>query len=60
VKIQAYVDSGANIHSKKKFTVEIDQEDWDEMAPDERENYMRDAMLQEISWGYDEPEAAAE
>lgn len=56
MKIQAYVDSGANIYSKKKFTVRIDKEDWDEMAPDERENFMREAMLQEISWGYDKPE----
>ena len=60
-KFEVWMDSGANIHSKYKTTVSLDDlgisdEEWQEMTDEQRDVVMRDVAFERSDWGYREIE----
>jgi hypothetical protein len=49
---QVWLDSGANIYSRREDTVEVDEDEWLAMTEDEQEIYMRDCAFERSDWGY--------
>lgn len=60
-KIKVWIDSGANIHSKRELVIAIDKlgiddEWWDEMTYQEQEEVMREIAFERLDWGFVEIE----
>lgn len=60
-KFKVFNDSGANIYSKYETTVSleelgIEEDVWDGMTEEERDEVMRDVAFQRSEWGYEEIE----
>ena len=60
-KFEVWMDSGANIHSKYKTTVSLNDlgvsdEEWQEMTDEQRDDVMRDVAFERSDWGYREIE----
>lgn len=58
-KIKVWLDSGANIHSCFKQTVDLDdlgypEEEWAEMSDEEKDDAMRDIAFERSDWGWSE------
>lgn len=58
-KFKVWLDSGANIHSCNKKTVTLDdlgieEEEWDAMADQEKDEAMREVAFSESEWGFEE------
>ncbi len=52
--IKAWIDSGANIHSKKEIEIEVEKEEWDEMSEEQREELVKENVFQYLDWGWEE------
>lgn len=60
-RFEVWCDSGANIHSKYKTTVSLNDlgvsdEEWSEMTDEQRDEVMRDVAFERSDWGYKEIE----
>ena len=60
-KFKVFLDSGANIHSRYETTVSleelgIEEDVWDGMTEEERDEAMREVAFQRSEWGYEEIE----
>lgn len=60
-KFKFYLDSGANIHSKYEQVVELDdigldEEEWDGMTTEEKDEVMKEIAWERMEWGYIEIE----
>ncbi len=60
-KFKIWLDSGANIHSKYQKTVSLDDlglddETWDAMTDEEKDDFMREEAFSRSDWGYREIE----
>lgn len=58
-KFKVWLDSGANIHSCREQTIDLDDigidgDEWDEMSDDEKEEVMRDVAFDRSEWGFRE------
>ena len=63
-KFKVWLDSGANIHSCRKQTIElsdigITDAEWDEMSDDAKDEVMREFAFDQSDWGYSEIEGVA-
>lgn len=61
MKLRIWLDSGANIHSKREVITSPDElgltdEEWREMSEDEKEVMMRDVAFEQSDWGWREIE----
>lgn len=52
--IKAWVDSGANIHSKNTIDVKVDEEEWNEMTDDQKSDLVYEQISQYFDWGWEE------
>lgn len=52
MKINGYVRIGL-VGCERTFTLEIDEEEWEEMSPYEQEDYVYEEVQQHVDWGYD-------
>lgn len=58
-KFTVWLDSGANIHSRREVTVTLDElgiesDKWDAMTIDEKDDVMREIAWDRLDWGYEE------
>lgn len=53
-EIKCWVDSHANIHSCKKFTFEIEEEEWNRMTEKEKEELIYEQVCNYLDWGWEE------
>jgi len=58
-KFKVWCDSGANIHSKIEYKVDLDdigftEEEWNEASEEKKDKVMRDISFQQLDWGYKE------
>ncbi len=58
-KFTIWLDSGANIHSKREQEISLDEigisdDDWEQMSEDEKDDTMRDIAWDRSDWGYAE------
>jgi hypothetical protein len=53
MKIKLYVQTN-RVGSKEERTIDVPDEDWGDMDDLEKDDYMRDEMLNMVDWGYDE------
>ena len=53
IKIEAYLDSGANIHSCRKVVFEIEEDVWNSMAETEQEELAKEYAWDRMEWGYE-------
>lgn len=56
-RFKVFLDSGANIHSKYETTTSleelgIEEDVWDGMTEEQRDEAMRDVAFQQADWGY--------
>ena len=49
-----WLDSGANIHSRRETTVEVDENEWLAMTLDQQEEYMRECAFEGAEWSYEQ------
>jgi hypothetical protein len=52
IKIKAWLDSGANIHSCYRTEFEIDKAEWDAMSEEEKEEEAKDHAWGRMDWGW--------
>lgn len=60
-KFTFWLDSGANIHSRRSETMSLeemglDEQEFDEMSDDEKEAFFRDWAFAQSEWGWEEEE----
>ena len=60
-KFEIWLDSGANIHSKRKVVRTLDDlglsdDDWLGMSEEEQDDFMREEAFAQSDWGYKEVE----
>lgn len=60
-KFRIWLDSGANIHSRYEQTLSLDElglddETWDDMTDEEKDDFMREEAFSRSDWGYSEIE----
>ena len=56
-RFKVFLDSGANIHSKHQTTTSleelgIEEDVWNGMTEEQRDEVMRDVAFQQAEWGY--------
>ena len=56
ITIQTWLDSGANTHSCRETDFEIDEEDWNSMTEDQKDEYAKDIAWDRMDWGWREKE----
>lgn len=60
MKIEIWCDSGANIHSCRRVTVDLidtfgfSDEEWAAIPEDEKEDIVKDIAFERLDWGYKE------
>ena len=52
LKINVWLDSGANHQSIYKTEFEIDKDRWNAMTDDQKDDYARDYAWQRMDWGW--------
>ena len=52
IKIKAWLDSGANIHSCRETEFEIDEAEWSAMSEDEKDEYAKEVAWDRMDWGW--------
>lgn len=57
MKFKVWLDSGANIHSRRETTISLDDigisdEEWNDMEESDRDEVMRDVAFERLDWGY--------
>ncbi|CAB4152676.1 hypothetical protein UFOVP607_26 [uncultured Caudovirales phage] len=53
ITIKAWLNSGANINSKREIEFEVDLDDWNSMDDDEKEEFARDYAFEQSDWGWE-------
>lgn len=53
ITIKAWLDSGANIDSKREIEFEVDLDDWNSMDDDEKEESARAYAFEQSDWGWE-------
>ena len=53
ITIKTWLDSGANIHSCREVTFEIEEDVWNSMAETEQEEYAKSFAWDHMEWGYE-------
>jgi len=61
MKFKVWLDSGANIHSRRETTISLDDigisdDEWNQMTEADRDEVMRDVAFERSDWGYVETE----
>jgi len=61
MKFKVWLDSGANIHSKREITISLDdigisKDEWNDMEECDRDEVMKDIAFDHSDWGYYEIE----
>ena len=61
-KFKVWLDSGANIHSKRQVTIGLDElgiddDEWDEMSDDDTDEAMKEMPFYHADCGYAEVDA---
>lgn len=51
--IKAWIDSNANIYSRRDIEVEVDEEDWEIMDEKDREEFVQGQVFQYLDWGFE-------
>ena len=64
-KINVWLDSGANIHSKFEQVIDladrsITDEEWDNMDDVEREGLMQEIAFETLEWGWEDEDSEIE
>lgn len=59
MKIRVWLDSGANIHSRREDVFDLEElgftdEEWAAMSEDERFNEIQPIAFERMDWGYEE------
>lgn len=60
MKLKLYVDSGANIHSKRTETIDLEKdwgltdEDWSDMTEKEKDEMVQQWVWERASYGFEE------
>ena len=52
IKIKAWLDSGANIHSCRETEFEIDEGEWNRMSEEEKDGYAKEIAWDRMDWGW--------
>ena len=52
ITIRAWLDSGANIHSKYQVDFEVDEATWNSLSEDEKDEYAQNFARQRLNWGW--------
>jgi hypothetical protein len=52
IKIKAWLDSGANVHSCRWTDFEIEEAEWIAMSEDERDEYAKEVAWDRMDWGW--------
>jgi hypothetical protein len=52
IKIKAWLDSGANIHSCRETEFEIDEGEWNLMSEEEKDAYAKEYAWDHMDWGW--------
>lgn len=58
MKFEVWLDSGANIQSTRKVTVDLDkdlgisEDEWNHMTEKEQEELMQGIAFERLDWGY--------
>jgi hypothetical protein len=52
IKIKAWLDSGANVHSCRWTDFEIEEAEWSAMSEDERDEYAKEVAWDRMDWGW--------
>lgn len=57
MKFKVWLDSGANIHSRRETTISLDDigisdEEWNDMEESDRDEVMRDVAFERLDCGY--------
>jgi len=58
-KLVAYLDSGANIHSRVEYETTTEEqgytdEEWDKLSGEEKDETMKEVAFQRAEWGWHE------
>ena len=53
ITIKTWLDSGANIHSSYKTEFEIDEDDWNSMSEEEKEECAKEYAWNRMDWGWE-------
>lgn len=60
MRIEVWCDSGANVHSCRKVTVDImdmfgfTDEEWSAMSEEDKSDLVKDIAWERLDWGYKE------
>lgn len=59
MKLKIWLDSGANIHSCKRTTIDLDElniteEEWAEYSDKEKEEAIKPIAFETLDWGWEE------
>lgn len=52
INIKVWLDSGANSHSTFYDYFEIEEDEWNAMSEQEKDDYARDVAWQRMDWGW--------
>jgi hypothetical protein len=52
ITIKTWLDSGANIHSRRETEFEIDEAEWSAMSEEERDEYAKEVAWDRMDWGW--------
>lgn len=58
-KFKVWLDSGANIHSKREQTISLEEigiedDEWERMTEEEQDEAMKEVAFDYADWGYQE------
>ena len=58
MKVKYWLDSGANIHSRREGEISLDDlqltiDEWNEMDEDEKTEMMKDYAWENMDWGFE-------
>lgn len=60
MKIKVWCNNGANIHSKRQETIDLEDnwnisgEEWNEMSDDEKDELVQEWAMERFEYGWDE------
>lgn len=59
MKLKIWLDSGANIHSKRETTIDLDElghteQEWAEFSDKEKEEEVKLIAFETLDWGWEE------
>lgn len=54
MKVKAWLDSTANIHSKRVIELDFDDEVWASMTDEDKDSCVQEALFQYLDWGWEE------